>query len=554
MGVQIAQLENKIETLTSMLHSVVRTTGLPADPSSSMHDGYLGTINPHGGAIPGLTPMSNVSSLSFPSSQSSFQPDESSHSSSSPLYEPSDSEADHYFQVFENQMLPLFPFIHIPPTMTASQLRKTRPLLFRAIIAVATSSTEQKMSRIDGLRFIWAKSALTQDETNIDTLLSILTYITWSIDPFMKRTSNLSRMMMLAISLVYDLQKARPPPPEVHVVAKMAPGLGTSDGEALEPPSKSCYLEQQRAILACFVLSCYISSYFRRIDAMRWTSQMEEGLCAISENDERSSSDEAFVFHVRLQLLAQRVAEVRGHNNTNSMSPPNPPSIYVKYLQGQLDQLRASRSPNLPHMDMLSASSHHVELCINETVRQATSSEPLLPASMSANNVPGFEPVECLWRSLHAAKAWLDCFHSVSPSLYMGFPFFYWFQLVRCLVILKHLSVFEDPAWDRLAVYSTVDLLTVLEWMATKSDLASQAANEQSDNDMFRQVSKCLRLSQMWVTAKRDAAASSAQAPTALPCDNAPLADFDQAPWMSELAMGNESWIEEFFDWSPGTL
>jgi hypothetical protein len=65
-------------------------------------------------------------------------------------------------------------------------------------------------------------------------------------------------------------------------------------------------------------------------------------------------SDEAFVFQVRLQLLAQRVAEVRGHNNTSSISPPNPPSIYVKYLQGQLDQLKASRSPNLLHMGMLS--------------------------------------------------------------------------------------------------------------------------------------------------------------------------------------------------------
>lgn len=87
---------------------------------------------------------------------------------------------------------------------------------------------------------------------------------------------------------------------------------------------------------------------------MRWTSQMEEGLRAISENDQRSLSDEAFGFQVRLQLLAQTVAEVRRHNKTNSISPSNPPSIYVKYLQERLEQLRASRSPNLPHMGMLS--------------------------------------------------------------------------------------------------------------------------------------------------------------------------------------------------------
>lgn len=239
-----------------MLHSVVRATGVSVDPASSAPGGYLGTINLDGGTISGLTPTSNVSPLSFPSNQSSVQIEDSSALSSPPLCEPSDSEADHYFRIFQNQMLPLFPFIHIPLSMTASKLRQDRPLLFRAIVAVATPSTEHRLSRIDSLRFLWAKSALTQDESNIDTLLSILTYITWSIDPFIKRTSNLSRMMMLAISLVCDLQSARPPPPEVHVVAKMAPGLGISDGEAAEPLNKGLYLEQQRAILACFVLSC----------------------------------------------------------------------------------------------------------------------------------------------------------------------------------------------------------------------------------------------------------------------------------------------------------
>ena len=110
------------------------------------------------------------------------------------------------------------------------------------------------MARIEGLKYVWAKSAVLENQSTIDMLLSILTYIAWSTDPFLKRTSNLSRMIMLAISLLYDLQRARPPPPEAHLIATIAPGLGETHWDASEASAPG-FLEQQRAVLACFVLS-----------------------------------------------------------------------------------------------------------------------------------------------------------------------------------------------------------------------------------------------------------------------------------------------------------
>lgn len=138
--------------------------------------------------------------------------------------------------------------------MTAHKLQQDRPFLFQAIVTVATPSKEQRQARSEGLKHVLAKMAVVENESSIDMLLGILTYITWSTDPFLKRTSSLSRMVMMAISVVYDLQRDQRMPPEAHVMAKMAPGLrDVGQIESNAPPTD--WLEEQRAFLACFMLS-----------------------------------------------------------------------------------------------------------------------------------------------------------------------------------------------------------------------------------------------------------------------------------------------------------
>lgn len=79
---------------------------------------------------------------------------------------------------------------------------------------------------------------------------------------------------------------------------------------------------------------------------------MEEGLHAIEKN-ENCPSDKAFAFQVRLQLLAQKMIQVRERQEadgidilTPSTLPPAPASLYLGVLQKQLQELKASFSPN----------------------------------------------------------------------------------------------------------------------------------------------------------------------------------------------------------------
>ena len=80
---------------------------------------------------------------------------------------------------------------------------------------------------------------------------------------------------------------------------------------------------------------------------------MEEGLHRIEMN-KSCPSDKAFAVQVRLQLLAQKVAQVRERQETDgndiltpSAIPPAPASLYFGLLQRQLQELKASISPNL---------------------------------------------------------------------------------------------------------------------------------------------------------------------------------------------------------------
>ncbi|GLB08195.1 hypothetical protein AtubIFM57258_004083 [Aspergillus tubingensis] len=260
-GAQIAKLEGRIDSLTAMLQSVAHATGVSGNLQTSSNASTSEDISSLAlsGSIAGSVFVPPPSTTAPSQSTTTPSPNNGSSQPSvplPPLYELNLDEAAWYLGRFTTNMLPCFPFICLPPNITTQQLHQDRPFLLEAIIAVATPSKQEKLARADRLKFHLTKSAMLENQSSIDMLLSILTYIAWSTDPFVKRASNLSRMIMLAMSMVYDLQldKKPPPPPEVPIIAKMAPGLGNLEQSATDKSLQEI-LEQHRAVLACFVLS-----------------------------------------------------------------------------------------------------------------------------------------------------------------------------------------------------------------------------------------------------------------------------------------------------------
>ena len=93
--------------------------------------------------------------------------------------EPSPVDAEEHLTVFHTHKSKYFPFVYIPSTTTAQQLREERPFLWLCIMAIASRSTAQQQVLGSKIRRTLAEEMLLKSEQNLDLLLGLLAYVGW---------------------------------------------------------------------------------------------------------------------------------------------------------------------------------------------------------------------------------------------------------------------------------------------------------------------------------------------------------------------------------------
>ncbi|OQE46765.1 hypothetical protein PENCOP_c001G03208 [Penicillium coprophilum] len=565
---RIARLEDKMESLLSAMQGFIGSTGGSGSPANILQPHSL-----NGDSISSTTSYSN-STLINPTSinlRSNEGPTYSIESAateslssnptllSNPYHLSPSTLSPHQIEerliFFRSRMLPSFPFLDFTPDMTSWFLRQNRPILFQAIYTVTTFSTEERLIQVEELKRLLVTSALVKVESNIDLLLGLLTYLAWSTDAFLGRADLISRLMMLAISLVYDLRLFKPCSPGAKVMMAITQGQSDKYDHALDNETAYCLFERRRALLACFILSSNVSSHLGRQDAIRWTPQMEEALQLIATN-KSCTADELFVAQVRLQRLKQRAEDVRQQDETNfartGMAPTAsvPRILYLKTLRKELHQLRSSFRSDLPQHDILSSHAQYVELYINQLAYSISQDAPLdLPGrSGDGGLLLEFERLDCLWQSVENIKSWLENFYKIPTSKLAGQPFHFWSQMILNITLLKYLSTLKDPEWDCQAVRNAVHLISTMESMHRKLDLSSKEPELQCNDHLLKFLSKLLSRCQVWAEARWDMSSQIENGDTR-PCQNDShnrrIPDLDQMVWMQSMDLGNDQWFED---------
>jgi hypothetical protein len=139
--------------------------------------------------------------------------------------------------------------------VTATGLRQDRPVLSQAIITVTTFSTRIKAAHVERFKSMLFTAALMEAQSSMDLLQALLTYLTWSTDLFLGGADVVSRLMMLAVSLAYDLRLFKPTQFDVQLAMTLTQGETYDPVKDQEVDTIQDYAERQRALLACFVLS-----------------------------------------------------------------------------------------------------------------------------------------------------------------------------------------------------------------------------------------------------------------------------------------------------------
>ncbi|RDW76677.1 fungal specific transcription factor domain-containing protein [Aspergillus mulundensis] len=559
---RIARLEDKMESLLSAMQSFIGSNGTGVN----LNGEFVPSVNAYqSGNAALVTPPSTT--LGFgegpafaPESVSAVSPNSNPQNPiflSTPASSPNQDER---LDFFRSKMLPSFPFIDLTPDMTSWYLRQNRPLLYQAICTVTTFSTQERLAQVEELKQKLFSSAFMKVESNIDLLLASLTYLAWSTDPFLGRADLVSRLMMLAISLVYDLRLFKPSSKDVQLIMTITQGRTDESPAHDETP---------------------ISSHLGRQDALRWTPQMEEALRLLTIS-EACPADRLFVCQVRLQLLKQRADDARQQDDTRTSAPG---LLYLKTLRRELQELRASFPMDLQQIDILSTHAQYVELYINQLAFTISKDSPLAASSNGpSGNALAFQRLECLWHSVENIKSWLDSFYSIPCSKLSGQPFHFWSQMILTITLLKYLSTLKDPDWDCQAVRNTVHLISTMDCMLQRLDLATKEPELQGCGDhLLLFLSKLLSRSRVWgearwnlegqgqqmddvqtscqsasvppttiVGSESDAAGQGqAQIQTQAQTYSYYVPDLDQMVFMQSMDLGDDRWFENVLGMPP---
>ncbi|XRM37461.1 hypothetical protein ABZX51_000934 [Aspergillus tubingensis] len=432
---RIAQLEGKLDELVS--------SPQPQNPRSTSSSSVRNSLS---------TPASDSSS---PTTYGDYNIPAASTSSSDSL----ESSPEESLDIFRTHMLQYFPFIHLPSDV--QWMRQERPFLFLCIMAVTCPSIPTKLALGEKIRKIATERMFLSSDSgavNLDLLLGLLTVLAWGYDHLLHDTATgLPRFTQLAIMVVYELRLNKPLPDDSNVLTAGLGGCASS-----RAPTRT--LEEQRAVLACFILSSIVSTCLDNIQPMQWTSHMEECLEALTRKCE-TPLDEVFAHQVRLHRIAREAEHIR------IASTAVPAAFHLTALQRKVNEVKQSITPDLQHNSLFRASTYYTELSIHGLVLS------------KKQDIPDLQRLEGLHACLETARSALDSFFQISSTDdYIGISFPFFNYLARSILVIMTLSTMNDPIWDTGLVRSTVDVLWILDRLINEVQQAKASRCEENES------------------------------------------------------------------------
>ena len=95
--------------------------------------------------------------------------------------EPTSAEAEECLNNFRTRMTTYFPFVFIPESTTAHNLRRERPFLWICIMSVTSKSTVQQMALGKEIRIALGREIIVEGKNNLELLLGVLVFIAWYV-------------------------------------------------------------------------------------------------------------------------------------------------------------------------------------------------------------------------------------------------------------------------------------------------------------------------------------------------------------------------------------
>ncbi|KAH8664342.1 hypothetical protein BX600DRAFT_550399 [Xylariales sp. PMI_506] len=516
-----SKLEDKLDDLVTLLQSQNAQIPGPSSVTSNADEGEAAHERQHPW-VPMVIPnrskdASTVSIVGQPGYQNSIESSQSlsnqnaltpasipdsrsvsvSGSSGGDLISP--EEAEEILSTFRTEHLRLFPFIYIPPDMSAVQFQIKYPILWLVVRGICNRTMEGQSSFGLQAREIISRQVLVDGERNLDILYSIIAFVGWGV-LFIRKKPALGAMCHLGVSVACDLRLDRKSLEDPFVNSNL--DCFRPYGYPWLPKNvhQTRSNEDRRAVIGCFICSIQVM-LFIKCGISVWKPSLEVHLQKLWDEPD-APQDRILVAMVRILYVA-REAYLFSHSYDDAQSTPPSAVLHIKGLEASLAKVENDLPPDILHSgESQGAVQSHLR-CTRVLIYELAISSTPLPITTIGEPTTCYRRIEYMNLCVQASRDFLDYFlqpdhvelRSGATSLLV--------QLGHCLQVLYRLSLLDDPSWDRQLVKETADVVSYLERGATKLQDAHYSKRRgkglADEESLVHKAAMCLRMSsQVW--------------------------------------------------------
>ncbi|KAI1432279.1 hypothetical protein GGR50DRAFT_620706 [Xylaria sp. CBS 124048] len=437
-----SRLEEKLEDLVTLLRfQVVEKQAAQSTPPSVRPDDLVATRNPD--VV--IDTNRNVVHLLRPSStlvgNASILEDVSA-------YQIAEKTADEQLDIFRNVFIPMFPFVHLPKTIRASELRKTRPFLWLVVMALATKSVSQQFLMEDMIWKIISQRIVAEHLVDVDLLLGVVCFASWS-HYFKKDKPFMNMLAQLAVSMASELGLHKDVPKRDHPRRNL-----TQKG----PEQQVRTLEERRSMLAVFHLSSSTWTAYRKVEPLRWTRYLGDCLRILGEFGE--AMDHLLIVQIKCQLLTSQLTATEEESSEDGSKAPS--TILATALLNQLEDVQRSLPAPIRSERATQFYLQNARLTIYAYSISRSPSNTVVVSS-AEHNTAHLRRLKTLEAALATSETWMTSFDEMPLSAWLGITVDVFAQFTQCLVVLFKLATLREKDWDTEDVKRRMDVLEVLD-------------------------------------------------------------------------------------------
>ncbi|KAJ6189815.1 hypothetical protein N7519_004723 [Penicillium mononematosum] len=411
---------------------------------------------------------------------------------------PDEAEGQLLMEVFFKRMFPLFPFLMIPPNITAEQLRREKPFLYLNISMVACQNAPRQRELVDAVKEYVAEHIIVREEHSLDLLQGLLINVAWfiSVSRFPRPRERLPDVLKVEEEPHHVVRSTAHLDTFVHLLVAQSFSLGLNQvnyqknfnytltylKEAMneDPHNPVRTLEERRTYLGCYYLTTILSTCVKDLGPIiRFTKYTDE-CCNVLEQVAEYPTDVSLVQLVRVMNMADKIhyALYNTEVNISSVSSAPPPlGLSIRWLEPSLSNSKLVCRPihhSLLHYNTLEIHLYRIALN-NETSKTNYGDHPLMQ-------------LDLLFRCLEATNSFFQNMFSLPSALFPFFPFTIMCQFGKAIVTLSQLSLYDHPGWDRAYVESILDFDQTVDRIVGKLEeelpLFEQAAQDSTPTEL----------------------------------------------------------------------